>query len=69
MNEGSLKMRYDARKFAAEQLLAEVRRRGEWYGFDNWTPGELVDFVDDRIREHYDKHALGRVTKVGYDHA
>lgn len=29
-------------------LEAEVTRRNEWYGLDNWDFGEVVDFVLDR---------------------
>lgn len=30
---------------ATEELEAEVKRRNEWYGLDNWTFEEVVRFV------------------------
>jgi hypothetical protein len=54
------------REMAAIELRNEIQKRNEWYGLDNWTPGEVVDFVDDRMREHRDQHALGQITRVGY---
>jgi hypothetical protein len=30
---------------AAKALHAEVERRNEWYGLDNWSFNEVVDFV------------------------
>lgn len=33
----------------ATTLLAEIRRRDEWYGLDNWSPDEVVEFVLDRL--------------------
>lgn len=30
---------------AAEAIEAEVRRRDEWYGLDNWTFEDVADYV------------------------
>lgn len=38
-------MRDEAEERAAEALEAEVKRRNEWYGLDNWTYSEVASFV------------------------
>lgn len=29
----------------AASLASELARRNEWYGLDNWSPREVVEFV------------------------
>ena len=35
----------EQREAAAAAIEAELQRRAEWYGLDNWTNREVVDFV------------------------
>lgn len=32
-----------------EEMQAEIKRRDEWYGLDNWPVSEVVQFVVDRL--------------------
>ena len=41
----------ERRERIAEALRRELERRNEWYGLDNWTEREVVDFVLDRYRK------------------
>lgn len=38
----------------AQALEDEVIRRDEWYGLDNWSFGEVVNFVADRLSPGYE---------------
>jgi hypothetical protein len=38
-----------AERAAVEALRAEVERRNEWYGLDNWSFEEVVCFVVDAL--------------------
>lgn len=33
----------------AEAMKTEVEKRNEWYGLDNWSFREVVDFVLDHL--------------------
>lgn len=39
----------ETRARIAAELETEVKRRDEWYGLDNWTYREVVDFIADHI--------------------
>lgn len=43
-----------ARDRAVAALAAEVGRRNEFYGLDNWTFEEVVDFVLNHAHERYE---------------
>ena len=42
------------------ELKAELDRRDEWYGLDNWSLSEVVDFVADRIEGHPAKNVAAQ---------